>query len=46
MLFLFAVGVLLWLLYGFWIHSLPIIVANLITSCLILFLLWMKVRSH
>ena len=46
MLLLFAAGVLLWAAYGFWIMSLPIIAANTITFCLILFLLWMKFRFH
>jgi MtN3 and saliva related transmembrane protein len=44
MLVLFAFGVILWTLYGIWIGSPPIIVANVVTLCLILFLLWMKIR--
>ena len=44
MLVLFAIGVVLWTVYGIWIGSLPIIVANAVTLCLILFLLWMKIR--
>ena len=44
MLFLFALGVLLWALYGVWIGSLPVIAANVITFLLILVLLWMKIR--
>ena len=44
MLVLFACGVILWTVYGVWIGSLPIIVANIVTLCLILFLLWMKIR--
>jgi MtN3 and saliva related transmembrane protein len=44
MLVLFAIGVILWTLYGIWIDSLPIIAANAVTLCLILFLLWMKIR--
>jgi len=46
MLLLFAAGVVLWTMYGAWIGSLPIIVANVITLALILFLLWMKIRFH
>jgi MtN3 and saliva related transmembrane protein len=46
MLLLFAIGVLLWTVYGIWIGSLPIIAANIITFALILFLLWMKYRFH
>lgn len=44
MLVLFAFGVILWTVYGIWIGSFPIIAANVVTLCLILFLLWMKVR--
>ncbi len=42
MLVLFAVGVILWTLYGFWVGSVPIIVANIITFTLILVLLGLK----
>ena len=44
MLLLFALGVLLWTLYGVWTGSMPIIAANIITFVLILVLLWMKVK--
>ena len=44
MLILFEVGVLLWTFYGFWIDSLPVIAANLITFSLVLLLLGLKVR--
>lgn len=44
MLLLFAVGVCLWAVYGFWIDSLPVIAANLISLVLILLLLWLKLR--
>jgi MtN3 and saliva related transmembrane protein len=44
MLLLFALGVLLWTLYGFWNGSTPIIAANVITFILIVILLGMKVR--
>jgi len=44
MLLLFALGVLLWTVYGVWTGSVPIIAANIITFVLILVLLWMKVR--
>jgi MtN3 and saliva related transmembrane protein len=44
MLLLFAMGVLLWTLYGVWIGSMPIIAANIITFILILVLLWMKIK--
>ena len=44
MLVLFAVGVLLWTVYGFWVSSLPVIAANMITFLLILVLLFLKFR--
>jgi MtN3 and saliva related transmembrane protein len=44
MLVLFALGVLLWTLYGVWTGSMPIIAANMVTFILILVLLWMKIR--
>jgi MtN3 and saliva related transmembrane protein len=44
MLLLFAAGILMWTLYGFWINSFPIIAANLITFGLVLLLLWMKIK--
>jgi MtN3 and saliva related transmembrane protein len=44
MLLLFALGVLLWTLYGVWTGSLPIIAANIVTFVLILVLLWMKIK--
>jgi MtN3 and saliva related transmembrane protein len=46
MLVLFAVGVLLWTLYGIWVNALPIIAANTITFALIVFLLFLKFRYH
>ena len=44
MLLLFAAGIFLWTLYGFWVDSLPIIAANMITFALIIVLLAMKIR--
>ena len=46
MLLLFALGLLLWAIYGVWLDSLPIIAANVITFLLVLVLLWLKVRYH
>lgn len=46
MLLLFATGVFLWALYGFWVDSLPVIAANVITFLLILVLLGLKYRYH
>jgi MtN3 and saliva related transmembrane protein len=44
MLVLFALGVLLWTLYGLSLNSLPIIAANMVTFVLILVLLLLKFR--
>jgi MtN3 and saliva related transmembrane protein len=46
MLLLLNTGILLWMMYGIWIDSIPIIAANTITFVLILFLLWMKLKYH
>jgi len=44
MLTLFGLGMLLWAVYGFWLGSLPIILANTITFALVVVLVAMKVR--
>ncbi len=44
MLVFLGLGVLLWTFYGFWIGSMPIIAANLITFFLILILFGLKIR--
>ena len=44
MLTLFGLGMLLWAVYGFWLGSLPIILANTITLALVVVLVAMKVR--
>ena len=44
MLLLFALGVLLWTLYGLRTGSMPIIAANIVTFVLILVLLGMKIK--
>ncbi|MGB7933046.1 MAG: SemiSWEET transporter [Gammaproteobacteria bacterium] len=41
---LFSAGVLLWLIYGIALHSVPIILANGITLVLALIILLLKVR--
>lgn len=43
MLLLFALGILLWTLFGIWTGSMPIIAANVITLGLILILLALKI---
>lgn len=37
-------GVVLWLVYGIYLGSLPIILANTITSILLIFMLYMKIK--
>jgi len=44
MLILLAAGILLWICYGFWMDSLPVIAANGITFVLIIVLLGLKLR--
>jgi MtN3 and saliva related transmembrane protein len=44
MLFVFGAGVVLWLVYGFLLHALPIIAANAVTLALIAAILVMKRR--
>ncbi|MFI5108323.1 MAG: SemiSWEET family sugar transporter [Terriglobales bacterium] len=44
MLAAFASGVCLWLVYGIFLWSAPIIVANLVTLCLLVPLVVMKIR--
>ena len=44
MYIIFAVGVLLWLIYGIIINSLPVILANGITFILCLYILAMMVK--
>ena len=41
---LFTVGVLLWLVYGLYLHSMPVIVSNVITFTLSLSILMLKLR--
>lgn len=44
MLILLAAGILLWIGYGIWMESLPVIAANAITFVLVLVLLGLKIR--
>lgn len=41
---LFTTGILLWIIYGFYIASLPVIFANIITFFLAVIILIFKVR--
>jgi MtN3 and saliva related transmembrane protein len=44
MFLVFSLGVLLWLVYGVFIHSLPVILANVVTLGLSLAILALKLR--
>ncbi|WP_208746754.1 SemiSWEET transporter [Aquimarina algiphila] len=44
MLYIFVIGVLCWLIYGFLINSVPIILANFITAISGFLLLYFKYR--
>ena len=44
MFLVFSVGELLWLLYGIYIHSLPVILANAVTLALCLAILSLKLH--
>ena len=46
MFLIFTLGVLMWLVYGLYIHSWPIIIANAITLVLAGSILMMKVYFH
>jgi len=46
MFLIFTLGVLMWLVYGLYIHSWPIIIANAITLVLAGSILVMKVYFH
>jgi len=42
MYLIFSLGVFLWLIYGWWLGSWPIVLANGVTLLLSLSILWMK----
>lgn len=44
MFLLLAVGVMMWLVYGFLIGSLPVIIANAVTLVLVVTLLALKIK--
>ena len=44
MFLIFTIGVLSWLIYGFIIHNLPVILANAVTLVLSLFILLYKLQ--
>ncbi|HEY9782322.1 MAG TPA: SemiSWEET transporter [Leptolyngbyaceae cyanobacterium] len=41
---IFSFGVLLWLIYGIYLHALPIILANLLTLIFNLIILGLKIK--
>lgn len=41
-LILFGAGIALWFIYGLWLESLPIILANAVTFVLVLVIAWIK----
>ncbi len=41
---IFAIGVFLWIIYGYMISSLPVLLANIITFILVVMILWMKLK--
>ncbi|MEH2315600.1 SemiSWEET transporter [Nostoc sp.] len=43
-LIIFIIGVFLWLIYGIYLQSLPIILANGVTFIFNLIILWLKIR--
>ncbi len=44
MLITFCIGVFLWLVYGIYLQSLPIILANLLTLIFNLIIVWLKIK--
>jgi MtN3 and saliva related transmembrane protein len=44
MFLVFSLGVFLWLIYGVFIHSMPVILANAVTLALSLAILALKIR--
>ena len=41
---IFSIGVFLWLIYGIYLHALPIILANLLTLIFNLIILGLKIK--
>ncbi|MEH1868555.1 MAG: SemiSWEET transporter [Nostoc sp.] len=40
----FIIGIFLWLIYGIYLQSLPIILANSVTLLFNLIILWLKIK--
>ena len=43
---IFSLGVFMWLIYGIMLNSIPMIVANIITLSLSLYILYKKIKSE
>lgn len=46
MYIVFSIGILLWLIYGIYLRSLPMILANAITLVSAIYILYMKVKHQ
>jgi MtN3 and saliva related transmembrane protein len=44
MLIMLCTGIVLWLVYGVYVHDIPIIAANIVTLCFSSIILFLKVR--
>ncbi|HEY4656799.1 MAG TPA: SemiSWEET transporter [Cyclobacteriaceae bacterium] len=44
MVFLLCTGIFIWIIYGFLIHSLPVILANMVSFILIFIILLFKLK--
>ena len=44
MLIIFMTGLSLWLIYGIILGALPVIIANAVTLCFNLIILWLKIK--
>ena len=46
MLVFMCIAIFLWIIYGYWMNSLPLIVSNIITFALVASLLLLKLKYH
>jgi MtN3 and saliva related transmembrane protein len=46
MLISFAAGVCIWIIYGIWVNSFPVILANIVTFALVIILVFLKLKYH
>jgi MtN3 and saliva related transmembrane protein len=45
-LIMMTTGVLLWIIYGLYLNSMPLIMANVVTMCCLVVLVWAKFFRH